>query len=261
MREAKSYITTPTERMRRASSSRSRFPEMDFVILCGGLGTRLRTTLPNMPKALAPIAGTPFLDILLHHLFKAGFKRIILAVGHLQNPIISRYGNDSRILFAKEREPLGTGGAVRNARRLIKSPHFFVANGDTFSDADYQNFFTVHKTKGGIVTMGITRAGRRTDAGNILTDASGRILSFKEKRGARSRSGISAGLYCMRREVFDVMPKRKRFSLEEEVFSSLARQGVLFGVPIKREAIDIGTPARYARAKRILKKHRPSSLR
>jgi len=132
--------------------------DLDAVILAGGLGTRLRSVLPEgTPKCMADISGTPFLAILADRLFRSGFNRLILATGYGHDRVMDMftplYTRMSRVEFSMETKPLGTAGAIRKAALLIKSDDFLVVNGDTFCDVDYEAILTYHEITNSIITV------------------------------------------------------------------------------------------------------------
>ena len=113
---------------------------MEAIILAGGLGTRLRSRLTDVPKAMAPIAGRPFLEYLLDRLAAAGAGRVILSIGHLRQVILDQIPENYKgvqITFVPEESPLGTGGAIRQALSHAHEASVLVMNGDTYADLDY----------------------------------------------------------------------------------------------------------------------------
>ena len=103
---------------------------MSAILLAAGLGTRLRSITDSVPKCLVPINGKPFIEILLDDCIKQGLRRFILCVGYLKEQVIEHLSqrNDCEIVFSLEEESLGTGGALKNAERHIKTDHFIVLN-------------------------------------------------------------------------------------------------------------------------------------
>lgn len=226
----------------------------DAVILCGGLGTRLRSVVSEKPKVLADVNGRPFLDYLIDALSTAGFSRIILAVGHLSDQIINHYRHDPRIVFSLESSPLGTGGALKNAEPLITTDHFFVTNGDSIVNFNHGDVFKFHKEKGGIVSLVVEDADGREDVGNVICDESMRATSFfeKDKKDCGGNRFVSSGAYFMNRKIFDYLPEVKPASLEYDLFPAVARDGLCWGYRIEDHALDIGTPDRYRNAEHYL---------
>src|SRR5262245_37315350 len=119
----------------------------DAIVLCGGAGLRLRSVTAGAPKAMAGIAGRPFLELLLRQLRRQSFQRVILAVGHQQNMIRSYFGQRAlglELKYSAESSPLGTGGALRNAADLVQSDTLLVVNGDSYTDADLNGLVLQH---------------------------------------------------------------------------------------------------------------------
>lgn len=219
--------------------------EVDVIILCGGQGTRLRSVITDRPKVMAPMGGErPFLDFLLEDLFSQGVKRVILAVGHLREQIREYYKNDSRIIISEEHEPLGTGGAVKNAASLVQSEHFLVMNGDSACEVDLSDFYKAHTSEDRLLSVVLTRPNERVDAGNVRIDAANRITDFKEKSGESGSTFINGGVYLMRQDALGHMPEQPAFSLEQDFFPKILQQSV-YGYVIDSEVMDIGTPERY----------------
>lgn len=227
--------------------------EIDVVILCGGLGTRLRPVVSDRPKVLAKIGEQTFLDILIDHLTKQGFKNIILCVGYLKGQIKNHfdYEKDYNIMFSEEKDPLGTGGALKKARSLIKSNPFMVMNGDSICKIDFHKFYDFHVTKKALLSMALVRTKAAQDFGSVIINDSQRITSFMEKVVSKDECLINAGIYLMQKDVFSYMPDENRFSLEYDFFPKLI-EDKCFGFIINSELIDIGTPERYEKAINII---------
>jgi NDP-sugar pyrophosphorylase family protein len=217
---------------------------VDALILCGGKGTRLQSVVSDRPKVMATIAERPFLDILLQSLFDQGFLRVILAVGYLKEHIMGHYHTDTRIVFSEESEPLGTGGAVKHAKPLIVSDHFFVLNGDSYCTLDYRTLYDSHLAKNALISIALADPAGRHDGGNVFTDQTGRIVRFMEKLSAEGSPYINAGVYVMDRRIFTVLPDAQSFSLEHDVFPHLLDHPC-YGYVTASHVMDIGTPERY----------------
>ena len=223
--------------------------DIDVIILCGGLGKRLRPAVSDRPKALAKIDDKTFLDILIDELLKHGFKNIILCVGHLKEQIKDHfnYEKDYNILFSEEDTPLGTGGALKNAKSLIKSDTFMVMNGDSICNVDFKKFFDFHIDRKATLSMVLTRSPETLDYGNVALDESQRIISFEEKIDTNKESLINAGMYMMQKKIFTYVPEEDVFSMEYDLFPKLITDKC-YGYIIDNELIDIGTPERYEKA-------------
>lgn len=226
------------------------------IILCGGLGTRLRPLISDKPKVLAKIGDRTFLDILINNTSSYGFKNIILCIGHLKDHIKKHFDyccndyynyNDYNIKFSEESEPLGTGGALKNAELLIDSDPFIVTNGDSICDINFKEFINFHIDKKALLSMALARSSIPKDYGTVVLDNSSKIINFNEKSVDNNNALINAGIYIMQKDIFSYMPKQKTFSLEYDLFPKLCNDR-FYGFMIKGEIIDIGTPERYERA-------------
>lgn len=223
------------------------------VILCGGLGKRLRPAVSDRPKVLAEIKDKTFLDILIDNLLEQGFKNIILCIGYLKEQIKDHfnYDKDYNIIFSEEYESLGTGGALKNARSLIKSDPFIVMNGDSICDLNFKDFLDYHVNKRAIMSMVLTCSQNTGDYGNVVLGESNRIVSFKEKIDKKGECLINAGVYLMQKDIFSYMPEDDKFSLEYDLFPKIVDEKC-YGFITGSELIDIGTPERYEKAINII---------
>ena len=112
---------------------------MEAIVLAGGFGTRLKEVVPDLPKPMAPVAGRPFLEILLSMLAGKGFTRVVLSLGFMSEKIISHFGDNylgMDLIYEVERQPLGTGGAIRAALARCEEDHAFIFNGDTYLELE-----------------------------------------------------------------------------------------------------------------------------
>lgn len=223
---------------------------MDVLILCGGPGKRLRSVVSDRPKPMAEIAHRPFLDILIAHTSRYGFRRFILCLGYMKEVIKEYYREREGIIFSEEEEPLGTGGAIKKAEPLIKSSPFLVMNGDSFISLDLNEFITFHTQKKAVVSIALAREKRTDDYGVIKLGEGGRIISFSEKRGERGL--VNAGVYLFERNVLSAIPCDINYSLEYDLFPKMVGKG-LYGYQTDGTLIDIGTPEGYKKAKQILR--------
>lgn len=233
-------------------------PGTDAVILAGGLGTRLRSVVPDRPKVLAEVAGRPFLGVLLDHLFSQGVGRAVLCVSYRKEQIVEYVRREKAahdrwgaVVFSEENEPLGTGGAVKNAEEMVRSEHFFVLNGDTLSGVPLPKLYDAHRSKNGMLTIAVAPVPGRADVGSIDLGPDGRIKGFRER--AAERAGfVNAGTYVMQKDVFRHMPSGV-FSLETDFFPDIVARQPCYAFVADVDVLDIGTPERYTRAKEIFK--------
>jgi len=226
---------------------------IDVLILCGGLGSRLSSFIPDRPKGLAPVGGKPFLDILVDDLLQQGFQRVIFCVGHLKEQIIERYQSrkDAEFLFSQEVTPLGTGGAIQNALPLIRSDLVLIINGDSICPVNFAEFHQFHLEQLAMASLVLAMPEGRHDGGAVCLDASKQIQTFTEK--SKSTVGerfINAGIYLIQRNAIELQALALPFSLEYDVLPELVRTKSCFGFVVKSRLVDIGTPERYLRANR-----------
>lgn len=235
---------------------------MNAVILAGGLGTRLRSVVHEVPKCMAPVAGRPFLWYLLSGLEAHNARalntemrvdRVVLSVGYLREVIFSwidtvREHFSFEITFAIEAEPLGTGGGLRLALSECVADEVLVLNGDTMFDVDLAAFYTRHSaTPAAAVSIALRRMHDFERYGTVLTEPSGLITGFREKQPCREGL-INGGVYIIRRSRLDMDALPARFSFESEVLEPHVSHGDLFGYESDAYFIDIGIPADYRRA-------------
>ena len=222
------------------------------VILCGGLGTRLRPLLKDRPKALALVGGRPFLEYLLLQLKRYEINNVILAVGHCGEMIEAYFGSGSdlglHLYYSYESEPLGTGGALKLAQNLIHSEYFLVMNGDSFFDIDLKVLIRYHQKKKALATIGLAKVDDTQRYGAVELDHEGRIVRFLEKMKGGQPGLINGGIYVFQREVLELIPEGRPVSLEQEIFPKLIGRD-FYGLPFQAYFIDIGVPEDYLRLK------------
>ena len=231
----------------------------DVYILCGGLGKRLKSIAKNNPKPMVKMGGKPFLDIIIDYMAGFGFRRFILGLGY-KAEIFKKYyrgfkSEDLEIEFCEEKTPLGTGGAVKKVKSLIKSNQFLVLNGDSFCKFNPLDFLKFHKHKKAIVSILLRKVLSGADFGKVKFDKLGRIIDFNEKDSHAKNCFINAGIYVFDKKVFNFMPRAKAFSLEHDFFPKLSKANC-FGYTGSGFFIDIGTPQRYFKARNYFLKNR-----
>lgn len=226
---------------------------MEAIILAGGLGTRLRAVVPELPKPMAPIDGRPFLAFVLDALVAVGFETVVLAVGHKGEAIREHFGSVYRSLtlrYSVETEPLGTGGAIRFALEQTQAPQVFVLNGDTYLDLDYQAMLGAHLREGAnlsVAVQGVPDTGRY----GALDIEDGRIKGFFEK-GRAGAGMINAGVYLLARNLLDRYRLPSVFSFEADFLMPHVREISPLAFEARGVFIDIGVPDDYLRAQELL---------
>jgi len=152
------------------------------------------------------------------------------------------------VIVSREDKPLGTGGALWNARGLLGSGTCVVLNGDSFCAVDFNGFLARHRSRGAAASVVVTELEDAGAYGTVILDGSGRITGFIEKTGARQRGLVNAGVYAFDTSLLRGSRRQDRFSLERDVFPGLAAEGRLFGWETPGPLLDIGTPERYSEA-------------
>jgi NDP-sugar pyrophosphorylase family protein len=225
------------------------------VLLVGGLGTRLGSLVPSVPKPLAPVGDRPFLELLIRQLQGQGIRQLVMCSGYLADQIEAEFGDgrDLRVSieYSKERQPLGTAGALKFAESHLQSvSEFLVMNGDSFLEIDLGRFVRFHRTHGGLATVAVVAVENAGRYGTVHSDSSHRVTAFSEKTGNDSPGLINAGIYVFSRAVLDQIPAGPS-SLEKDAFPKILDQGV-YAAEQHGMFIDIGTPGDYTRAQVLL---------
>ena len=227
---------------------------MKTVLLVGGLGTRLRSAVPSLPKTLASVGDKPFLELLVRQLGSQGLHQLVMCTGYLAEQIQEVFGNGrdfgATIEYSKEIVPLGTAGALKLAQSYLQNESdFLVINGDTFLEIDFNEFVLSHRKHGSLATMAVVPVENSSRYGTVQVGADGRILGFLEKKGQNAPGLINAGVYVFSDAALALIPQGPA-SLERDVFPLLMEQG-FYAIEQRGMFIDIGTPDDYARANRL----------
>lgn len=225
---------------------------MQAILLCGGMGTRLRSVVSDRPKPMADICGKPFLQYLLEMLRDKGITEVIFALGYM-GEMIEEYFQDGsafglKIAYSYEEEPLGTGGAIRNALPKILEEEVLVLNADTYFPMDYQGLYRFHQENDGDFSLATRAVPDISRYGAVRRDAAGRILAWNEKLedGGQPLAGeINGGIYVMKKSLIAEIPEGKQ-SLEQDCIPKWLSEGKrIFGLPFEGYFMDIGIPKDY----------------
>ena len=233
---------------------------VDSIVLAGGFGKRLKKHLPDLPKALAPINNTPFIDLLIDQIkaFKK-ISKVILALGYKAKMIQNHcqktnYGVP--LEYSIEKTPLGTGGAFKKALHLCQTEHVLVLNGDSFLNFNFSSLFQAHIKQKADITLVYTSVDDVSRYGQIIVDPlSQKICSFKEKeKNKKSQGFISCGFYLVKKNLFKdlTLEKKESFSLEKEAFPLFLEKKRFFGFFCKEPFIDIGTKESFLESQTVL---------
>jgi NDP-sugar pyrophosphorylase family protein len=219
------------------------------AILAGGLGTRLRPALPGLAKALAPVGGRPYVDLLLEQIAQAGISSAVLLVGHLAGQVRDALGDQRcgvRLAYSVEDAPLGTGGALAHARPLLRGRTVLLLNGDSHCGMSLAAFLRWHSRRRAEATMALARVA---DAGRYgqVEAAGGLVTRFAEKGPSTGPGWVNAGVYAIEPHLIDALPGGV-YSLERGVFPLWVREGMLAAYRSSGALLDIGTPESYGQA-------------
>jgi D-glycero-alpha-D-manno-heptose 1-phosphate guanylyltransferase len=232
---------------------------MEAIVLAGGLGSRLRPVVSDVPKPMAPVNGRPFLEHLLDYWMGQGVDRFVLSVGYKHEVIEQHFGSryqSAEIDYAVEERPCGTGGGL-----LLSLPHlrgsgaFLVMNGDTFFEAGLDAMQRFHQDRQADLTVALREVESNNRYGGVGIDAQGRITTFDNRARASGRALINGGVYLAEKTAFaGIAPEPDGpVSLEEQLYPRLLADGRrLYGLLFSGRFIDIGIPEDYHRAASIL---------
>ena len=226
---------------------------MEAIVLAGGFGTRLASKLDGIPKAMAPVSGKPFLEILLSRLAHAGCTRALLSVGHLHQVIQNHFGasfNGLQLDYVIETAPLGTGGAIRKALSEATEENVLALNGDTILDMDYAAMLRFHQAEGQAMTMAITHQANIARYGGVLVEAN-RVVGYEEK-GRSGPGWINAGVYALPRTMQWPSALPERFSFEVDFLVKETARIAPAAFIVEGFFLDIGIPEDLDRAQREL---------
>lgn len=219
---------------------------MKAIILAGGLGTRLREVVNDVPKPMATVAGKPFLEYLVLQLIRWNIKEIILSIGYKGDVIKAHFGNGNNfgveIRYSEEKEPLGTGGAIRESLTYIDDEQFIVMNGDTFLNVNIHALVSSHYAWQAKATISLVQTQGASRYSRVERNKKGEVIRFAEK-GLEGNGLINGGIYIFHRGIFGSIHSGN-VSLEKEILPSLVNRG-LYGIITQGFFIDIGVPHDY----------------
>jgi D-glycero-alpha-D-manno-heptose 1-phosphate guanylyltransferase len=219
------------------------------IILAGGLGTRLRPVISDLPKPMAPVNGKPFLHYLFQYLTRYEISEAILSVGYRHEAIADFFGNEYlgiKVQYSIEEEPLGTGGAIKKAFELADDCAY-VLNGDTFFDVNLNELNAFYIRSNGDIALALKEMVNFDRYGTVSLNGSGRITQFTEKKFLK-KGLINGGVYFMEKRIFRQVETAEKFSFEKDVLEKYVGQLNFTGKVFNGYFIDIGIPEDYQRA-------------
>lgn len=226
------------------------------IILAGGLGTRLRSVVSNVPKSMAPINGKPFLEYQMDYWIGQGVSSFIISVGYLKEKIIEHFRNSYKnipIKYSVEISPLGTGGGLLMAADKINDP-FLLLNGDTWFEVNLSKLINFHREKGSECTFSLFKTEDFNRYMAIQINENGKITHLRQK-SKQNKFFANGGVYFIDPKILrNIYLNNIEFlSLEEQLFPDLFKKNTKFyGLIFEEKFIDIGIPDDYKKAKDML---------
>ncbi len=221
-----------------------------IIILAGGLGTRLRSVVSDLPKCMAPVNGKPFLSYVIDYFQQHEINDFIFSLGY-KHERIEEYLNNQysaiNIQYSIEKEQLGTGGAIKKACALVKDKNVFITNGDTLFKVNISSLQDFHEQKNADCTLALKPMKNFDRYGVIELNEDDSIKSFNEKKYYK-QGLINGGLYMLNVESFSQKPFPEKFSFETAYLEKYHHQHKMFGLMQDEYFIDIGIPEDYERA-------------
>lgn len=223
---------------------------IEVIILAGGLGTRLRSAVPDLPKCMAPVNGRPFIDYVVDSFVQQGAEHFIFSLGYLHE-ILEQHLNETYPQLNKkyvvENEPLGTGGGIKKACSVASFSHVIIANGDTLFNVDVNQLLATHETLQSNCTLCLKPMENFERYGVVEINEQQEIISFKEKKHYE-KGLINGGVYALRVAGFLQENLGEKFSFEKDYLEAFYTQIKMCGLVQSGYFIDIGIPEDFAKA-------------
>ena len=223
---------------------------MEAIILAGGLGTRLRSAVPDLPKCMAPINGVPFISYLIDNLINEGVTKFIFSLGYKSEAFISLIEEKlpmKNFTVVIEDEPLGTGGAIKLACKKAKEENVIALNGDSLFKVNLKELMHFHLEKKSRCTLALKPMQDFERYGSVEIDAVQKIISFKEKQFI-TKGCINGGVYAIEVASFLQKSLEDKFSMEQDYLEKYSGEGNFYGFVQEGYFIDIGIPEDFVRA-------------
>lgn len=224
--------------------------KVECIILAGGLGTRLRSSVPDLPKCMAPVAGKPFLTYVIDYLLLQGVHQFIFSLGYMHEAIEGFLKNNYPSLqyqIALEEEPLGTGGAIYLSCKKATEKNVIVLNGDTLFNVNIKELLDYHTQHDASCTLSLKPMQQFDRYGVVEINQDGYIQSFKEKKYYESGL-INGGVYALNTERFLLTKFEEKFSFEKDYLEKYYSTQKMMGLIQDEYFIDIGIPEDFNRA-------------
>ena len=230
-------------------------PIKECIILAGGLGTRLRSEVADLPKCMAPVAGKPFLHWVIAHLTAQKITSFVFSLGYMYE-IIEEYIQLNhphlKVKFSVENEPLGTGGAIKLALNLCEEKNVMVVNGDTLFETDNNALWEEHNKNNSACSLSLKPMRHFERYGAVTINESKIITAFTEKK-YMEEGLINGGVYLINRNSFNQVNLPKKFSFEKDFLEKYLQTLTMIGVQDNGYFIDIGIPEDFKKANAEIK--------
>jgi D-glycero-alpha-D-manno-heptose 1-phosphate guanylyltransferase len=227
----------------------------EAIILAGGFGTRLKSAVPDLPKCMAHVNGRPFLFFVINYLRSQGIEKFIFSLGY-KHEVIEEYLIDqfSALNFqcSIEREPLGTGGAIRAACYKASEKTVVVVNGDTLFSVNLNKAAADHDKFGSDCTLLLKPMENFDRFGLVQLNDDNSIDDFKEKQFYKEGL-INGGVYILNTEQFIHEELPEKFSFEKDYLEKYFDTRRVYGSVQEAYFIDIGIPEDYYKAQQNLR--------
>lgn len=223
---------------------------MEAIILAGGLGTRLRDAVPDLPKCMAPVDGRPFIYYVINYLKGQGIADFIFSLGHRSDAFtayLSTLLSPNNYQLIVEKEPLGTGGAIQLACQFVKGKNVVVTNGDSIFKTDIKKQSAFHNSMNADCTLALKSMENIERYGVVELNSNSTIASFKEKQ-FYAKGFINGGIYILKKDIFELEGFPEKFSFETDYLQKYYSQRRIYGLVQDGYFIDIGIPEDYLKA-------------
>ena len=222
---------------------------MQAIILCGGLGTRLREVVKDVPKPMAPVNDKPFMQMQVDRLLNFGVNKIVFATGYKKEIIKDFFGDNYKgvdLVYSEESEPLLTGGAMKQALQYIDEDDAVVMNGDIWLDVDLNEMFNQHKRTGVWETLAVKPMDNFSRFGNVIIGDDGySVVDFIEKQPTK-HGNVNLGVYIVKKNIFDNLDDLgNKFSHETQYLIPNIKNRRHGAFIYDGYYVDIGIPADY----------------
>ncbi len=229
----------------------------EAIVLAGGLGTRLKSVIADLPKSLAPVAGKPFLAYLIDYAKQEGIEKFIFALGYKTGQIetfVKEYLPEETYFFSIEDQPLGTGGAICKACKQVSTTDTIVLNADTFFGVPYSNLVKLHEQHKAACTMALKPMKAFDRYGVVEINEFQVVTGFSEKK-FHPAGLINGGVYALAVDLFLQKAFPSVFSFEKDYLEKEYTKENILGMVSDAYFIDIGIPEDYQRAQTELVQH------